>query len=590
MKDCPGSNSCYCLTYVFPGRVNGVPPCLRKEHNVKSMYKKYAGILFASLLALFLVSPAFSEEKPAVAHPQSSAGAVAQAARVMKSDPSGADTGVAGDVVGASANAPTQEELEKLGKTEPLAAKVADVAGHNRISINIVWTLVCGFLVMFMQAGFAMAETGFTRAKNAGHTMAMNFMVYALGLLGYWICGFALQMGGVGGVASLGGAKALSNEFAVHLFSKEFGLFGTKGFFLSGDVYDASIFCLFLFQMVFMDTAATIPTGAMAERWNMKSFFVYGFFVSGIIYPLYANWVWGGGWLANLGANFGLGHGHVDFAGSSVVHMTGGVIALAGAMVLGPRIGKFNRDGSPNPIPGHHIPMAIVGCFILAFGWFGFNAGSSMAGTDLRIAVIATNTMLASAGGAFSSWIYMWLRFGKPDISLSANGLLAGLVAITAPCAFVTAPVAVLIGIIAGILCCLSIFFVERVLKVDDPVGAISVHGTNGAWGVLALGLFADGRYGDGFNGVKGTVTGLFYGNPGQFAAQCIGTATNIMYVFAISWVFFKVLDRVIGLRVPKDLELEGLDQGEVSVTAYPDFNLRHLPLGGGYYPHKPEK
>ncbi|HYS44695.1 MAG TPA: ammonium transporter, partial [Geobacteraceae bacterium] len=546
---------------------------------------------------LGVATVAMSEEKPAAAPTSGQAPAATTApaavhaapAPAVKPDPSGVNTGVASDIVGGSANAPTQEELDKLGKSEPLAAKVADAAGHNRISINIVWTLICGFLVMFMQAGFAMAETGFTRAKNAGHTMAMNFMVYALGLLGYWICGFALQMGGVGGVAALGGCKALSSEFTIHLFGKDFGLFGTTGFFLGNKVYDASIFALFLFQMVFMDTTATIPTGAMAERWNMKSFFVYGFFVSGIIYPLYANWVWGGGWLSQLGNMYGLGHGHVDFAGSSVVHMTGGVIALAGAMVLGPRIGKFNKDGSPNPIPGHHIPMAIVGCFILAFGWFGFNAGSTLAGTDLRIAVVAANTMLASAGGAFSSWVYMWVRYGKPDISMSANGLLAGLVAITAPCAFVTAPVAVLIGVIAGVLCTLSIFFVERVLKLDDPVGAISVHGTNGAWGVLALGLFADGTYGDAFNGTKGTVKGLFYGDSGQFVAQCIGTLTNIVYVFAISWVFFKVLDKVVGLRVPKDLELEGLDQGEVSVSAYPDFNLRHLPMGG-YYPHKPEK
>ncbi len=512
------------------------------------------------------------------------AAAPAAPAPAVVNDPSGANTGVASDIVGGSANAPSQDELDKLGKSEPLAAKVADVVGHNKISINMVWTLVCGFLVMFMQAGFAMAETGFTRAKNAGHTMAMNFMVYALGLLGYWICGFAIQMGGVGGVAALGGAKALNSEFVLHLFGKDFGLFGMKGFFLSGDVYDSSIFALFLFQMVFMDTTATIPTGSMAERWNMKSFFIYGFFVSGIIYPLYANWVWGGGWLAALGSNFGLGHGHVDFAGSSVVHLTGGVCALAGAMVLGPRLGKFNKDGSANPIPGHHIPMAIVGCFILAFGWFGFNAGSTLAGTDLRIAVVATNTMLAGAAGAFSSWVFMWMRYGKPDISMSANGLLAGLVAITAPCAFVTAPAAVLIGAIAGILCCLSVFFVERVLKIDDPVGAVSVHGTNGAWGVLALGLFADGKYGDGFNGVKGTVTGLFYGDSGQFVAQCIGTLTNIVYVFIISWVFFKVLDMVVGLRVPKDQELEGLDQHEVAVSAYPDFNLRHLPLGGGHH------
>ena len=524
---------------------------------------------------------AFAEDMappaPTATATEAAAAATPTPPAVIVSDPSGANTGGAADVVGASANAPTDKELAELGKSEPLAAKLADVIGHNRISTNIVWTLICGFLVMFMQAGFAMAETGFTRAKNAGHTMAMNFMVYGLGLLGYWFCGFALQMGGVGGVAALGGAKALNSEFVIHLFGKDFGLFGMKGFFLSGDTYDAAIFTLFLFQMVFMDTTATIPTGSMAERWNMKSFFVYGFLVSGLIYPLYANWVWGGGWLSALGANFGLGHGHVDFAGSSVVHMTGGVCALAGAMVLGPRLGKFNKDGSPNPIPGHHIPMAVVGCFILAFGWFGFNAGSTLAGTDLRIGVIATNTMLAGAAGAVSSWVYMWMRYGKPDISMSANGLLAGLVAITAPCAFVTAPVAVLIGAIAGVLCVLSVFFFERVMKIDDPVGAISVHGVNGAWGVLSLGLFADGKYGDGFNGVKGCVTGLFYGDSGQFLAQCIGTLTNVVYVFIISWVIFKVLDKVIGLRVPPEMELEGLDQAEVAVTAYPDFNLHKI-------------
>jgi Amt family ammonium transporter len=244
--------------------------------------------------------------------------------------------------------------------------------------------------------------------------------------------------------------------------------------------YDAAIFALFLFQMVFMDTTATIPTGSMAERWNFKSFVVYGIFVGAILYPLYSNWVWGGGWLSQLGKNFGLGHGHVDFAGSSVVHMTGGVAALAGAIVLGPRIGKY-KDGKVQAIPGHHIPMAVVGTFILAFGWFGFNAGSSLAGTDLRIGVTATNTMLASAAGSFGAMALMWLRFGKPDITMMCNGMLAGLVAITAPCAFVTAPLAVLIGFIAGILVCVSVFFVERTLKVDDPVGAFSVHGVNGA-------------------------------------------------------------------------------------------------------------
>jgi Amt family ammonium transporter len=494
-------------------------------------------------------------------------------------DPAGTRTGGAADVIGASANAPTADDLKNLSANEPLAAKLADVVGHNRIAINMVWMLVCGFLVMFMQAGFALAETGFTRAKNAGHTMAMNFMVYAVGMLGYWICGFALQMGGVGGVATLGGATGLDGEFIIHLFGKDFGLFGTKGFFLTGVAYDAVIFSLFLFQMVFMDTTATIPTGSMAERWTFKSFLVYGFFISMFTYPIYANWVWGGGWLSQLGKNFSLGHGIVDFAGSSVVHMTGGVAALVGAKILGPRLGKFRKDGKPNAIPGHHIPMALTGCFILAFGWFGFNAGSSLAGGDLRIGVVAVNTMLASAAGAFGAMFYMWKFYGKPDISMIANGFLAGLVAITAPCAFVNSISAVIIGFAAGVILCMSVFFVERVLKIDDPVGAISVHGVNGAWGVLSVGLFADGTYGDGLNGVAGTVKGLFYGDASQLAAQAVGIAVNFIFVFVIMYVFFKILDKIVPMRVPADIEVEGLDQAEVAVTAYPDFSVHKTQI-----------
>ena len=255
--------------------------------------------------------------------------------------------------------------------------------------------------------------------------------------------------------------------------------------------------------------------------------------------------------------------------------MTGGVAALAGAIVLGPRLGKFRADGTPNAIPGHHIPMALTGCFILAFGWFGFNAGSTLAGGDLRIGVVAVNTMLASAAAAFSSMTYMWVRYGKPDISMIANGFLAGLVAITAPCAFVNSVSAVIIGTTAGIILCISVFFVERVLKVDDPVGAISVHGVNGAWGVLALGLFADGTYGDNFNGITGTVKGLFYGDVSQFVAQLVGTVTNILFVFIVMYAFFKILDKIIPLRAAEEMELEGLDQTEVAVTAYPDFTLQ---------------
>jgi Amt family ammonium transporter len=266
-----------------------------------------------------------------------------------------------------------------------------------------MWVLITGFLVMFMQAGFAMVEAGLTRAKNAAHTIAMNFLIYPLGMLGFYVCGFALMFGGFGALGTLGGADALNSEFSVTMGGHSFGLFGMKGFFLGGSVYDVGILAMFLFQMVFMDTTATIPTGSMAERWKFSSFFIYGLFVGTIIYPIYGNWVWGGGWLASLGREYGLGHGHVDFAGSSVDHLTGGVLAFIGAYLLGPRLGKYNRDGSANAIPGHNIVMAAVGTFILAFGWFGFNSGSTLAGTDLRISVVAVNTMIASATGAIAS-------------------------------------------------------------------------------------------------------------------------------------------------------------------------------------------
>jgi Amt family ammonium transporter len=295
------------------------------------------------------------------------------------------------------------------------------------------------------------------------------------------------------------------------------------------------------------------------------------------VYPIYGNWVWGGGWLATMGVNFGLGHGHVDFAGSSVVHLVGGVSALAGAIVLGPRLGKYNKDGSANAIPGHNIPMAIVGTFILAFGWFGFNAGSSLAGNDLRIAMAATNTMLASASGALIATLYMWWKYGKPDPSMMANGMLAGLVAITAPCAFVNAPIAILIGAVAGFLVVVAVFFIDQKLRIDDPVGAVAVHGVNGFWGVLSLGLFADGSYGDGWNGVPGTVRGLFYGDPGQLVAQLIGIAACIAFVFPVMYLFFKLSDKVIPMRVSAKDEHEGLDLPEMGIKGYEDLTA----LGG---------
>jgi Amt family ammonium transporter len=344
-----------------------------------------------------------------------------------------------------------------------------------------------------------------------------------------------------------------------------------KGFFLNFSVYDVGVLAMFLFQMVFMDTTATIPTGSMAERWKFSSFFIYGIFVGTIIYPLFGNWVWGGGWLATLGKEFGLGHGHVDFAGSSVVHMTGGVLALVGAYILGPRIGRYNKNGTANAMPGHNIPMAAIGTFILAFGWFGFNAGSTLAGGDLRMSVVAVNTMLAGSTGAIASTLWMWLfKTKKPDPTMMLNGMLAGLVAVTAPCAFISPAGASIIGLISGVLVIEAALFIDQKIRIDDPVGAIAVHGVNGAFGCLALGLFADGTYGEGWNGVAGTVTGLFYGGGfSQLIAQSIGVLTNIIFVGSIGWLMFKLIDKVVGNRVKPQDELVGLDIPEMGVEGY---------------------
>src|SRR5438477_8981360 len=279
-----------------------------------------------------------------------------------------------------------------------------------------------------------------------------------------------------------------------------------------------------------------------------------------------------------LGKNLGLGHGHVDFAGSSVVHMTGGVMAFVSAALLGRRRGKYNADGPSNAIPGHNIPMALIGTFILAFGWFGFNAGSTLAGSDLRIGVIATNTMLAGAAGGITAMLYMWVKYGKPDPSMVANGTLAGLVAITAPCAFVTAPSAVLIGGVAGVLVCLAVFFIDQKLHIDDPVGAISVHGVNGMWGQIALGLFADGTAN--YNGL--VARGLFFGDVGQFVAQVIGALVAFAWAFGVAWCFFKAYHALFGMRTPEEVELGGLDIPEMGSLGYqPDAE----PYRGGAAP-----
>ena len=486
-------------------------------------------------------------------------------------DPGGSTTGTINDVPVADA---------KKGVT---LGDVANQVGQNKVGINFTWTLITGFLVMFMQAGFAMVEAGLCRVKNANHTYMMNFFVYGCGLFAYWIIGFAIQMGGAAGNGNLGGLQPLNGEHMLNLFGTNWGIFGQTGMFLAGHTYDVGVMVIFLFQMVFMDTALTIVTGACAERWKFLTFSVSSVIMGAITYPLFANWAWGGGWLSQLGTVAGLGKGYCDFAGSGVVHAVGGLTALAVAMIVGPRIGKFNRDGSSNAIIGHDISAVLIGCFILAFGWFGFNPGSTLGASAagcLRIGSVAVNTMLAGCTGTFGALLYMWSLKGKPDASMSANGLLAGLVAITAPSGFVNPTGSAIIGFIAGVLVCVSVAFVENTLKVDDPVGAISVHGTCGLWGVLSVGLFADGtsNYGGSWNGVTGSVTGLFYGDASQLVAQLIGIATLVGFVFTLSFVINWALDIFLGHRVSIATEVSGLDLPEMGQLGYPEFVFRAEP------------
>jgi Amt family ammonium transporter len=507
----------------------------------------------------------------------------------------------AADRTGAFQTTPTAFSVPGYTKPDPEKATskelavavdaVAQSASHGIYSINFVWTLIAGFLVMFMQAGFALVETGLIRAKNAAHTFSMNFMVYALGMFGFFVCGFAFMCGGlngtaIGGPASLGGTPTLNSMFTIGQAvngDHGWGLFGTTGFFLSGGAYDASVIVLFLFMMVFMDTTATIVTGACAERWKFKSFFIYSIIIGAVLYPIFGAWVWGGGWLAQIGYRLGLGHGAVDYAGSGVVHLQGGALALITAYLIGPRIGKYGADGKVKPILAHHIPMVQVGTFILAFGWFGFNAGSSLAGSDGRIGIVAANTMIAGMAATLSGVLYMW-RKGKPDPTMMCNSMLAGLVAITAPCAFVTPVGAFIIGAIAGVLVIWGVFFFDRV-KIDDPVGAISVHGVNGLWGVLAVGLFADGSYGQGWNGVGATeyigttgtalkgVTGLFYGDHTQIIAQLFEGGAGIIWNVAVGGAAFWLVGKLVkGNRVAAEVEIAGLDVPEMGVPGYPEF------------------
>lgn len=472
---------------------------------------------------------------------------------------------------------------------EQLSANVDALA----TAMNILWVLLAAFLVFFMQAGFALVETGFTRAKNVAHTMMMNMMVFCIGALGFWICGFAFEFGAVNhtyaataisagqsspewgfGPITLGAWGDILNTGL--RFGDQWGIIGLSGFFLQGvELSMAGLFAFFIFQMVFMDTAATIPTGSGAERMKFTGFILMGLWVSMFIYPLLGNWVWGGGWLANLGRTLGLGNGAVDFAGSGVVHTTGGAIGLALAIVIGPRLGRFNQDGTANAIPGHNIPMGILGTIILFFGWFGFNPGSALGiqgGLINLVALAAVNTLLAGAAGGMTAMLYMWLlgNAKKPDPSMSVNGVLAGLVAVTAPCAFIAPWAAVVIGLIAGVLVCIATIVLEKA-QIDDPVGAVPVHMVNGLWGVISVGLFASGNPDTAaWNGIDKAVTGLFYGGGfGQLGAQLIEAGTIFIFAAGLSWLFFVVLNRFGLLRSEPRAEIVGLDIPEMGARGY---------------------
>jgi Amt family ammonium transporter len=512
-------------------------------------------------------------------------------------DPAGIATGDRNNAVDAAGNsfvvsAPDPSDPQYAAKKkdydayvaqlakEPLAAKVADVAGHVRIATNAAWTLNTGYLVLFMQAGFALLTCGLVRKKNAGHLMMLNFAAYVFAMIAYYAVGYAFQFGAAAinaAPGNLGGLPTL-NKFLVG--SPQWGFIGGKGFFLSGPAYDAASNVMFLFQVVFMETAGYIIVGAVCERITFGGFLLCELFIGALLYPIFGCWVWGGGWLSQLGVTMHLGHGYVDFAGSTVVHGIGGFCAMALAVILGPRLGKYDKKGNAVAFPAHNIAFVVVGTFILLFGWMGFNPGSTLGATDLRIGVVAVNTNLAAIAGSATAMLIWYLMFGKPDISMACNGMLAGLVAITAPCAFVSPTGAMAIGVIAGAIVCYGVLLNERILKIDDPCGAISVHGYCGWFGAVAVGIFADGTYGSGWNGVGATdylgkagmgVTGILHGDTSQFLMQLGGATLCAVYAFGFTFIVFKLINAVYPLRVSPADELEGLDVPQFGMLAYPE-------------------
>ncbi|MEZ4698769.1 MAG: ammonium transporter [Rhodothermales bacterium] len=416
------------------------------------------------------------------------------------------------------------QDAATAGDTAAEALAATEAIQNN---LNFVWTILAAVLVFFMQAGFALLETGFTRSKNAVNIIMKNVMDCAAGSLVFFAIGFGLMFG-----TSIG------------------GWIGSDGFFLNGLGDDPWTYAFFLFQAVFAATAATIVSGAVAERTKFTGYLLFSIIITAVIYPVFGSWAWGSlfkgdGWLEGLG--------FIDFAGSTVVHSVGGWAALAGAIVVGPRVGKYDANGKPRHIPGHSLPWAALGVFILWFGWFGFNAGSTTTG-NTDIALIALNTFLAAGAGATASMLLTWFTNAKPDATMTLNGVLAGLVGITAGCANLTPAFAIVTGAVAGIVVVYATKMIDRF--VDDPVGAVAVHGFCGAWGTLAAGLFDS--------------AGMF--NPSVVGVQVIGIVSAFAWTFGVSYAMFYILNKTIGLRVTGELESRGLDFHEHSSTAYPEF------------------
>lgn len=433
--------------------------------------------------------------------------------------------------------------------------QVAELLGTPKVMADTLWVMLAGFLVFFMNLGFALVESGLARAKNCVNILAKNFVVFAVSTLAFYVAGFGLMFGngspfvGAEGLFLLSGAD--NSPATAAAYSGAYGALNWTS---------VPLLAKFFFQLVFAGTAATIVSGAVAERIKFLSFTAFSFVIVGLIYPITGHWIWGGGWLAAMG--------FWDFAGSTVVHSVGGWAALAGILLLGPRIGKFGKDGRVNPIPGHSMTSATIGVFVLWLGWFGFNPGSTMAADPKAIAHVAVTTNMAAAAASISSLVTATLLLGKPDLSMILNGCLAGLVAITAPCAWVSVNSSIVIGLIAGALVVFAVLFFDKV-KLDDPVGALSVHLVNGIFGTLAVGLWADPSIAP----VTGPAAGLFAGGGfAQLWKQLVGVATVGIYTFGISMLAWAIIKATMGIRVSPEEEREGLDVGEHGNIAYPDF------------------